>query len=265
MSQLSFGPPGDRAGRRTSDPVAWLSLAVAVAGLVAMVLVSPSLLPAPLRELVGLAPERLASAPDVDGIGTYAFMAHQPNDPDAPVAYDPCRPLKVRINPELAPPGGVEIVREAMDRVSAATGLVLQYDGSTTERPRWDNEFAPSFLGQVRTRPALVSWAEESEVPELEGDVAGIGGSLAVRTELGPARYVTGGVTLDAATFRMLADRPDGAAEMRAIVLHELGHLVGLAHVDDPNELMHGDNLGLLDFGPGDRAGLARVGSGSCR
>lgn len=262
---MSFGPPGDHDRRRTSDPVAWISLAVAVVGLVAMVLVSPSLLPAPVRELVGLAPERLASAPDVDGTGTYAFMAHQPDDPDAPVAYDPCRPLKVRINPELAPPGGVEIVREAMDRVSAATGLVLQYDGSTTERPSWDNEFAPSFLGQVRTRPALVSWAEESEVPELEGDVAGIGGSLAVRTELGPARYVTGGVTLDAATFRMLADRPDGDAEMRAIVLHELGHLVGLAHVDDPGELMHGDNVGLLDFGPGDRAGLARVGSGTCR
>lgn len=262
---MSFGPPDDRAPRRrTSDPVAWASLAVALLGVVAMVLVSPSVLPAPVRDLVGLAPERLASAPDVDDAGVYAFMAHQEGDPRTPIAYDPCRPLRVRINPELAPPGAVEIVRDAMDTVAGATGLVLQYDGSTTERPRWDDEFVPSFLGRVRSRPALVSWAEESEVPELEGDVAGVGGSLAVRTGVGPARYVTGGVTLDAATFRMLADRPDGDAQMRAIVLHELGHLVGLAHVDAPNELMHGDNLGLLDFGPGDLAGLARVGSGSC-
>jgi len=37
-----------------------------------------------------------------------------------------------------------------------------------------------------------------------------------------------------------------------------------LGHVRDDDELMNEDNVGLLDFGPGDRAGLARVGSTSC-
>jgi predicted Zn-dependent protease len=71
-------------------------------------------------------------------------------------------------------------------------------------------------------------------------------------------------VKLDADEFALLAGQTDGTPLMRAIVLHELGHVVGLAHVDDPRELMYGDNVGLLDFGAGDRAGLARVGSGSC-
>jgi hypothetical protein len=110
----------------------------------------------------------------------------------------------------------------------------------------------------------LVSWATSTEVPQLEGAVAGIGGSVPMRERDGVTRYVTGGVTLDADEFALLAAQADGTPLMRAIVLHELGHVVGLAHVDDPRELMYGDNVGLLDFGAGDRAGLARVGSGSC-
>lgn len=47
-------------------------------------------------------------------------------------------------------------------------------------------------------------------------------------------------------------------------VLCELGHLLGLDHVPDSAELMNGHNLGLLDYGPGDRAGLAKIGNGRC-
>lgn len=49
-----------------------------------------------------------------------------------------------------------------------------------------------------------------------------------------------------------------------ADLLHELGHLVGLAHVDEPTELMYDGNVGQLDFGPGDRQGLAVLGNGEC-
>ena len=46
--------------------------------------------------------------------------------------------------------------------------------------------------------------------------------------------------------------------------MHELGHLVGLGHVDAPDELMSAENHGLLTWGPGDRAGLSAVGAGRC-
>jgi len=42
-----------------------------------------------------------------------------------------------------------------------------------------------------------------------------------------------------------------------------LGHLVGLDHVDDPTQLMHVVSP-VFDLGPGDRAGLARLGAGPC-
>ena len=59
-------------------------------------------------------------------------------------------------------------------------------------------------------------------------------------------------------------DQSGGLEVARAIAMHELGHLVGLAHVDDERELMDAQNHGQVDFGPGDRRGLARLGRGRC-
>jgi len=50
---------------------------------------------------------------------------------------------------------------------------------------------------------------------------------------------------------------------IRRLVLHELGHLNGLADVDDPDELMD-PTLVATQWGPGDLAGLALTHSGGC-
>lgn len=253
-----------RPRRRRVDVPGAAALLVALGAGVLLVVAQPGLLPAPVRDLAGLGAKRLAAAPRPGGAGVFAFMAHQPGDPATPVAYDPCEPVKVRVNPAGGPADAVALVRRALAEVSAATGLELRYDGLTDERPAWKSTYVPSVLGRPRARPVLVSWAGQTEVPELAGDVAGIGGSVPVREADGVVRYVTGGVTLDTDSFSRLAARVDGAPLMRAIVLHELGHVVGLAHVSDPRELMNAGNVGLLDFGTGDRIGLARLGSGSC-
>ncbi|HEY0889152.1 MAG TPA: matrixin family metalloprotease [Nocardioides sp.] len=54
-------------------------------------------------------------------------------------------------------------------------------------------------------------------------------------------------------------------AAAQAVVMHELGHVLGLDHVPDPGELMHDENTGRVDFGPGDLEGLARLGATECR
>ena len=48
------------------------------------------------------------------------------------------------------------------------------------------------------------------------------------------------------------------------MLLHELGHVLGLDHVDNADELMNDDNLGLTAYGPGDLAGLRQLGNGPC-
>jgi hypothetical protein len=256
--------PVRSAGRPARDRTAWVAFAITLAAVASMVVAVPDVLPASVRGLAGLGPERLARVPNATGKGTFAFSAHQPGDPSKPVAYNPCREVLVRINPDGGPSDAVALVQEALADVGEATGLVFRYDGTTPERPNWESATVPSVLGSAQAPPVLVSWATSDEVRQLDGDVAGIGGSVSMSFGDGVVRYVTGGVTLDADAFERIAAQPDGAAEMRAIVLHELGHVVGLGHVNDAGELMNGDNVGLLDFGGGDRRGLAALGAGSC-
>lgn len=115
-----------------------------------------------------------------------------------------------------------------------------------------------------RWAPVLLAWTTPQQDARLEGETAGIAGSVPQSTGMsGDLRYVTGIVVLDAPQFHALP-QVAGWERARAIVMHELGHLVGLAHVDDPLELMGEQNMIPLDFGPGDLQGLATLGSGSC-
>lgn len=250
---------GERRDLRAYIP--GFAFIVVLAGTLAL---APSLVPSQIRDALGLGHHRLLPEVKTLDRGGYAFLSHQKGDESDPVGYDPCEPVKIRINPQDAPPGYRALVEDALATVSRDSGIKLEYDGTTHDRPHWESEYVPTFLGKPRRTPALVSWASPSEVPQLEGRVAGIGGSVAVSVSGDRYRYITGGVTLDRAVFRQLATTDGGRREARAILLHELGHLVGLAHVHDRDELMNADNLGLLDFGPGDLAGLAKVGATPC-
>jgi hypothetical protein len=78
-------------------------------------------------------------------------------------------------------------------------------------------------------------------------------------------RYIGGSVYLDAPQIQQALERRGGRDVARAIVMHELAHLVGLHHVDNDRQLMAPKlHRGITDFGRGDRAGLRQLGSGGC-
>ena len=237
--------------------------------LAGLVVVFPSLVPSALRPALtpGLG-GRLDPAPDVPRTegGSFAFSATQPGRPRVPVTYSPCDPVRVELNLDGAPDPAADraSVERAVTRIARATGLRVELVGESSERPRWTEGRVRLDAGDLRDPdPVLVSFADSEEVPQLEGRVAGLAGSVLVE-QRGFRRYVTGQVTLDRETFAGLRDQPGGDEVADAIALHEFGHLVGLDHVDDPGELMFATTTDQRTLGPGDRRGLAALGRGRC-
>jgi hypothetical protein len=196
--------------------------------------------------------------------GPHGFVAFQ-SDGVTPVAYDPCRPVHYVIRPDASPAGGDEVVRAAIERLSEVTGLQFVDDGASDEATTLDRPiFQPDRYGD-RWAPVLIAWETEQQNPALAGDTVGQAGSVAVSLGEGPRVFVTGTVSLDAGRMPEILAVRDGVATARAIVLHELGHLAGLAHVEDARQLMYPEaRREVPDFASGDLTGLALLGRGQC-
>ncbi|SEJ47319.1 hypothetical protein [Demequina mangrovi] len=210
------------------------------------------------------AEERLLPEVEVATVGAYDLLFRDGGPDGGPVRYDPCRPVGYVIAPDGMPEGFEDTVHEAVASISATTGLLFAYEGRTDEPASFDRPLVQERYGD-RFVPVLIGFQTEAENPDLAGTVTGLGGSSAVPGAYGDAKYLRAGVViLDAEDVARILEDGDGEDLARAVVAHELGHVVGLAHVGDTEELMHESNLRLIDWGPGDLAGLALVGAGEC-
>lgn len=195
--------------------------------------------------------------------GSHAFL--HSTDAGDPVGYDPCRPVRYVVRPDGAPPEGAMLVADALGTLSAATGLSFVDVGTTDEVPTMDRALIQPERYGDGWAPVLVAWSDEAEVPELAGAVAGVGGSAAVPGADGRGRWLAAGrVALDGPDLTVMLTRDDGYAQARAIVVHELAHVLGLDHVEDARELMHPRTSARTDLGPGDLEGLALLGQVAC-
>lgn len=194
----------------------------------------------------------------------FRYSQHQA-DRVAPTTWSPCRAIHYVVRAAHAPAGGASMLRDAFSRLSAATGLTFVSDGATDEGPVEDRPaYQPDTYGD-RWAPVLIAWATKAEVPDFGVDIIGEAGPVTMSTPGGASTYVTGVVFLDAATMSE-AVRAGLSKQMEAVVLHELGHLVGLAHVDDPQQLMFPRaQTKVATYGAGDLAGLAALGRGACQ
>lgn len=213
-----------------------------------------------LRALIGDQERRAAAVTVPEGTGEFRYAASQPGS-DEPVSWDPCRDIEYVVNPAGAPSHWRELVDRSVATVARATGFRFAYGGETDDR-----NFSDRIGALRRSAPVLVGFADEEEVEDLAGDVAGIGGAAYLETP-GRWTYSTGMVVLDTDVFVDLEPGADPLALdlQQAILDHELGHVVGLGHVESRTELMYADNLGRTSFGTGDLRGLALLGSVPCR
>jgi len=203
-------------------------------------------------------------SPLVETGSSYEFRDLQ-SDGVTPVAWDPCRPVHYVVRTAGAPPGGAQLIAAAVAQVSRATGLRFMYDGTTSEDPSDQRLAVQRASYGDRWVPVLITWATPDEVPALAGEVTGQAGSMPLREGANPIVYVSGQLTLDGPQLARILDLEDGVAIAHGVVLHELGHLVGLADVDDSTQLMHAaETTAVTSLGASDLTGLAALGRGAC-
>jgi hypothetical protein len=194
---------------------------------------------------------------------SYRFLAT--NDDGTPVGYSPCRPLHYVVNADLVPAGAQDLIPEAIDTMSRATGIRFIYDGHTTEQPSAQRApYQPEQYGD-RWAPLLVSWTTPEVAPQLKAKVIGTGGSTHFSYDDGPKTFVTGSLELDAPQIAEELEQPDGGLYAMAVILHELGHVMGLEHVDDHRQLMYPEIGTPEGLAAGDLNGLYKLAGALCR
>ena len=177
-----------------------------------------------------------------------------------PGRWDPCQPIPYVLQAGWLPDSGRADVAEALRRVEVATGLTFVYEGDTDEMPSHHREpYQPARYGD-RWAPLLIGWVPAASTDLGVGENAqGVSVAVAVANKGGPS-LVSGQVVLDA-THRLFGGFGPGGTEGE-VLLHELGHAVGLGHVLDPTQVMYPQvKNSVPEFGAGDRRGLAAVGA----
>jgi hypothetical protein len=194
------------------------------------------------------------------------FLFLDRTDQGTPTRWNPCAPIHYVVNAELAPPGSIEDVHEAARRIWEATGIAFEYEGPTDEEPTLDRPAYQLDRYGDRWAPVLIAWVDpdDSDISFRRGDrvAAGVAVPVIPSTRLEDV-YVSGWVAIN-------ADDPNTPGfsfpgQQGPVILHELGHLMGLGHVRTTGELMHPAGGGVVDFGPGDLEGLRQLGAeGGC-
>jgi len=177
-----------------------------------------------------------------------------------PVTYASCSPIQIAVYPAGGPPGAEKLVREAVDIMRSATGLDIVVVGAFGgHAANWNFKEAPVTADD----PISVSWQDGQAIEELTDDVLGLGGSRILTGRNGSERYVAGTIALSRQYYARMSARHDHGMEL-GVLLHEFGHVFGLAHVSSRDELMYPTEHGQSSFGPGDLEGLRILGQGPC-
>ena len=177
----------------------------------------------------------------------YGFLSRQVN-PKAPIArWNPCVAIGFRVNPTGGGTGATADVIEAARRVRAATGLPLVYRGKTTVVPGKGTATYP------KDTQIVVAWTKVGTSRFLPRPskgkyaVAGYGGGAwttgwdAKGRQWG--RFLQGYVVLNSGyhfAHGFGTGPSTGWQGTRGqLVMHELGHAVGLDHTTDRNQIMY--------------------------
>jgi len=202
-----------------------------------------------------------------------------------PMRFNPCQPIHYVTSGARAGSADRADLAEALARVSEATGVEFVHDGEVPDDPGLPAR--PAVVtgpDGARWAPVHIAWVGQDAIGRARALAPPGGGQPGASTTTVPdigipgaglpvesgGVHVTGLLLLNVdavSDLRTGAAMPHGfgrGPSWGRVLLHELGHLLGLGHVQSTANLMH-HQLGAhtspsATFGTGDRIGLDAVG-----
>ncbi|HUR07887.1 MAG TPA: cell wall-binding repeat-containing protein [Nonomuraea sp.] len=174
-----------------------------------------------------------------------------------PARWNPCKEIHYRVNATRVPEGGLNDLKTALIQLNQRTGLRFIDDGPTTMHP---GELKTGDPNKPPSPQLLIGWTKPGDPGHPTGSEDGEATiHWGESPKPGPVVY--------AATIAIDATRPLNPGFARGdsqglLLLHELGHAVGLDHVQDKDQVMQPQLTasGPTSYGPGDQQGLTKLG-----
>ncbi len=210
---------------------------------------------------IGNAPPLPAPGP---GAGSYV-QSSLSSSPSTKLFWDTCGPINIHVDTRNGAGHGLEEIPAAVDRIRRATGLpiVLSYDKQINTL---DDVVPP--VGAI-PRDIDINFLSSTQTPvsfNPSSPISLTGSTLAV-TQWFP--YTSGEIPIALVTMRTdtgsISPGFGPRSTTGAILIHELGHAVGLSHATDGLQIMAPIiNSGIDEFGAGDLTGLSLVKRDGC-
>lgn len=199
--------------------------------------------------------------------GAHAFLDRATDG--TPYRWNPCQPIHFVVNPDDEPVGAQADIHEAIARLSAATGIRFVDDGTSvyTADQQMGSVFQSGLAGRPRYLPLLITFVTNQDFHFIVDTKQAIAFGMPYRGDGALAHeFVSGVVVIDVG--QGIPAGFESRFSMGPLLMHELGHVMGLAHVGAGDEIMWSptvrphDAADLLqtDWGPGDLEGLQLLG-----
>jgi len=180
--------------------------------------------------------------------GRFFSTGFRPN-PTIRAAWDNCRPLYYALNVDVAENDAqIEVLITSIEEMEQYSGIDFRYAGVTSagmnidneiyfpesQNPRPPHKYLPPMPGGAGEVDVVIGFSNADDTRELAGGVIGIGGSLREGQDAdGRAETLRGFAVID--LVDVYVGGPSSAltlSNIKATVTHELGHMMGLGHVD---------------------------------
>lgn len=170
----------------------------------------------------------LGIRPGTPSISDFSSTPYMAMNGSAPMRWAACGTIDYQLNLREAPRGAAADAAAAIAEISSLSGLRFKNTGTTDEIPQsnWTNN---------RHAPLVIAWASAEETALLgRSTELAFGANESTARSGTVSTYVAGVVVIDATATTGL-DVPS----RRMLLLHELSHVIGLAHSHDPASYMY--------------------------